>query len=306
MLSLLGNPALTLGAAVVLAAVGCGGAVAASGEATPAPSTSTSTTPPTTPPPTEFKETASCAEVKATCGGEPAVVVTGTSKGLAGLDGARVEFAVRYILEEGIGLDVAHGVALGRTFVRGDAFETCVCVPRNAINYPQIAAVVYAPGSTGLGSRDVVRATFSQRYATEGTEDVTYALGAAPNDLQKEAAVAAMVERTEQITANFTTDGKSLHAGLIADDRPIAPQLATGSDAFAKATLTWTMPGRPSPSEKVALFVDRNSNGKCDLDGSDNGAIVPFSKTLAAPTTWLSGDALRTVCDALRVGVSRE
>jgi len=273
----------------------CGGSVA--DNTTPAPIAAT---------PIEFKETASCAEVKTTCGGEPAVVVTGTSKGLVGLDGARVEFAVRYILEEGMGLDVAHGVALGRTFVRGESFETCVCVPRNANMYPQIAAVVYAPGSKGLTSRDVARASFSQRYATLGTEDVSYALGAAPNDLQKEAAVAAMVERTERITVDFSTDGKSLHAGLIADDRPIAPQLATGSDAFAKPTLTWTMPGRPSPSEKAALFVDRNSNGKCDLDGSDSGAIVPFSRTLAAPTAWLSGDALRSVCDALRVGAPRE
>jgi hypothetical protein len=163
---------------------------------------------------------------------------------------------------------------------------------------------VYAPGSKSVASRDVARASFSQRYATLGDEDVTYALGAAPSDLQKEAAVAAMVDRTATVKLGFEPGaGKSVHGGLIADERPIAAQIALGSDS---RTFTWTMPGRAWSSERLAFFVDRNANGKCDTDGSDTGAIAPFAETIPTPSTWLSGEGLRAVCDALQVGASRE
>jgi len=272
----------------------CGGAVAPSSDAAVAPT-----------PEAEWKDTASCDAVRASCGGDPAMLVRGHASGLVGLDGARVEFAVRYVLVEGGGLDVPHGVALGRTRVGGGAFATCVCVPHGANLYPQIAAVVYATGTAGLSSRDVARGTFSQRYATLGDEDVSGALAVVPSDLQKEAAVAAMVERTAKVTLELgAAEGRAIHGGLVADERPLAAQIATASIPPGPATLTWTMPGRAWASERVAFFVDQNGNGKCD--DADRGAVVPFAPTIKLGGEWLTGSALSVVCDALQIGVARE
>jgi hypothetical protein len=295
---------------LALSSANCGGAVSApAGTTTDAgPTADTGGPSIDVGTPETWTETASCAEVKATCGSDPAMVVLGHSAGLAGLDGARVEFAVRYLDEEGGGLDVPHRVALGRTVVHGDAFSTCVCVPHGANMYPEVAAVVYLPGTTTSTSKDVARASYSQRYATLGDEDVSYALGAVPTALQKEAAVAAMVERTAKITMTnlALVEGRRMIAGLIADDRPFAPQTSSGAVEGGKVDLHWMMPGRASASERVAFFVDQNENGLCDVDGSDRGALLPSSTAIAFSGAWLTGSALAPVCDALQPGAPRE
>lgn len=281
----------------VVSLAACGGAVASENQ----------TAEPVARPEPEWTSSPSCEAVRASCGGDPATVVLGHASGLAELEGARVEFAVRYLLEEGAGagLDVPHGVALGRTRVSGGAFATCVCVPHGANMYPQVAAVVYASGTTGVTSRDVARAMFSERYAVGSDEEVSSALNRETTDLQKEAAVAAMVDRTAKVTIELTDDGgRMLHAGLIADERPLAPQVATASAAFGPATFSWTMPGRAWPSERVAFFIDDNGNGKCD-DG-DRGAVIPFGAKLRVAGAWLTGTALSSVCNAVPAGVSRE
>ncbi len=256
----------------------------------------------------EWKPTASCAEVKTSCGGDPALAVRGHAAGLVGLDGARVEFAVRYLTVEGKGLDMPHDVAVGRTVVAAGAFETCVCVPHGANMYPQIAAVVYRPGTTGTVSADVARATYSQRYATLGEEDVAYALGSVPGDAQKEAAVAALSPRTANVVVSdlAAVEGHQVLGGLVAAERPVAAQLSFGGVEAGRLSLTWNMPGRAYPTERVAFFVDRNKNGKCDTDGSDAGAFIAFAPTIAGPGVLLEGAALAPVCAALLPGAPRE
>jgi hypothetical protein len=281
-----------------LCTASCGGAVA--------PDSPASETPPVTTTPTEWTET-SCAEVKAACTTEPAMFVKGHASGLTGLDGARAEFAVRYLDEEAMGLDVPHGVVVGRTFVRDGAFETCVCVPHGANMYPEVAAVAFAPGTTSETGHDVARATYSQRYATLGDEDVTYAFGAVPNDATKEAAIAAMIERTASVTLSglASAEGARLVAGLVSDDRSIAPQLAYAGVEAGSASLHWNMPGRASSSEKIAFFVDRDGNGLCD-PAVDTGGFQPFGAVVEASSPLLSGTALASVCEALRPDMPRE
>lgn len=253
-----------------------------------------------------WTETASCTEVRATCGGDPAMTVQGLATDLASLDGARVEFAVRYLLEEDKGLGMPHGVARGRTHVKDGAFETCVCVPHGANMYPEIAAVVYRPGTTGETSANVARAMFSQRYATLGTEDVTYALAALPSDGAKAAALAGMSPRTATVVVGNLApfEGHQVLAGLVADERPVTAQVAFGGVEGGKLSLTWTMPGRAWSSERVALFVDRNKNGKCDA--GDAGTFASFAGTIEPTGPWLEGAALAPVCDAVAPGASRE
>jgi hypothetical protein len=281
-----------------LCTASCGGAVA--------PDSPAASTPPVTTTPTEWKET-SCSEVKAACTTDPAVFVLGHASGLAGLEGARAEVAIRYVAEEGAGLDVSHGVVVGRTYVHDGAFETCVCVPHGANMYPEVAAVVFQPGTSSETGRDVARAMYSQRYATLGEEDVSYALGAVPNDAQKEAAVAAMIERSASVTLQGLAgaEGARIVAGLVADDRSIAPQLAGGAVEGGNAVVRWTMPGKSSPSEKVAFFVDKNGNGRCDTD-FDAGAIKPYGEVVDASSALLVGADLAVVCDALRTDAPRE
>lgn len=274
---------------VLLLTVHCGGAVAPDA---PIPETARAPSP-------EWRETASCEEIARTCGGDPARVVRGHSAGLDAFDGSRVEFAVRYLEREGEGLDVPHGVALGRTHVKGGSFSTCVCVPHGANMYPQIAAVVYRVGSTTETPRDAVRATFSERYATLGDEDVGYALNAVPSAAQTAAAVAAMVARTADVTLKNLEDG-TIVAGIVSDERPVAAQLAHGGSFGGVAGLSWTMPGRASSSERVAFFIDRNRNGVCDA--GDRAAFAPM--TGAFDGTWLSD--IKPVCDALQPEAPRE
>ncbi len=276
----------------------CGGSVVTD----PAPSSSTEPPPGQTAQP--WVETPSCAVVAASCGSDPAVVVRGHASGFADLEGARAEFAVRYAPENGSVFEDPPNVAVGRTRVKDGAFETCVCVPHGANMYPQIAAVVYLPGTTGITSKDVARATFSQRYATLGDEDVTYACHAAPSVLQKESALAAMVERTASVRLRTAPPGVNVIGGLVADERPVAAQITGGYVEGTDVSLRWTMPGRAWSSERVAFFLDRNANGKCDAE--DAGAFAPFAATIDAPTSWLEGAAITPVCDALRAGESRE
>jgi hypothetical protein len=275
---------------------GCGGTVA--------PDSPAAATPPVTTTPTEWKET-SCTEVKATCGAAPAMFVRAHASGLTGLEGARAAVAIRYLDEEGDGLDVPHGVVVGRTSVHDGAFETCVCVPHGAGAYPEVAAVVYPPGTTSETGHDVVRATYSQRYAVIDDEDATYALGAVPNDAVKEAAVAAMFERTAEVTLNGLAgaDGARVIAGLVADDRSVAPQLSNAAVDSGSALVRWTMPGRKSASERIAFFVDRNGNGLCDPD-VDEGGFAPLADVVDVSATT-SGAALNPVCDALLTNVPR-
>ena len=63
------------------------------------------------------------------------------------------------------------------------------------------------------------------------------------------------------------------------------------------------MPGRKSASERIAFFVDRNGNGRCDPD-ADQGAIAPLADDVSS--ALVTGAELKVVCDALLTDVSRE
>jgi hypothetical protein len=288
----------------LFALVGCGGSVAPLDAAV----ADTGTPPADTAPPAapEWAETPSCDAIKASCTAEPATFVVGHAEDLVGLDGARVDFAIRYLREEGVGLSGEHGVVVGRSHVKGTTFEACVCVPYGANNYPQVAAVVYRPGTKGITSADVARASFSQRYATLGDENVGYGLNALPTAAQKEAAVAAMSDRVATITLRNLdkVEGAHVSAGLIADERPVAAQIVGGAVESTSTKLIFTMPGHAWSSERVAFFVDANKNGKCELDGTDMGGFAEPTGDFAGK--WLSGAALAPVCEALLPAASRE
>ncbi len=251
-----------------------------------------------------------CADVRAACGPSPMTFVRGHAAGLTGLDGARVRFAMRYLPTDGADLDGAHGVVVAGSTVRDGAFEACVCMPRGANGYPQVVAVVFAPGSTGDTSRDVARAVFSPRYATLGDEDVSQALATPPSAPAAEAAIAGLVDRSRSLSVTgfdgAALDGATLFGGVVADERPVAAQVATTSISFGAATLRWDMPGRAWPTERVALVVDRNADRRCDA--GDLGAIVTpgAAETFdLAGVAWARGAALDRVCAALRLDDSR-
>jgi hypothetical protein len=117
-----------------------------------------------------------------------------------------------------------------------------------------------------------------------------------------------MVERTAKITVTnlAPAEGRRIIAGLVADDRPYAPQTSSNAVIDGKVDLRWILPGRASASERVAFFVDQNENGLCDTDGSDRGAMLPSSAAIAFSGSWLTGPALAPVCDALQPGTPRE
>lgn len=281
---------LTALALLTVQTVHCGGAVAS--DPTVVPPTQTVSLP-------EWKETASCEEIARTCKTDPALLVRGHAEGLSSdTEGARVEFAVRYV-EDRSAFDVPHGVALGRTHVEGGSFSTCVCVPEGANMYPQVAAVVYRPGSRAETPADAIRATYSQRYATLGDEDVAYGLSAVPGEAQKSAAVAAMVKRTASVLLKNVGEG-SVVAGIVADERPVASQLSYGGAEGSVVSLRWAMPGRASTSERVAFFIDKNTNGMCDA--GDLAAFAPLSG--AFDGKWLTD--IKPVCDALQPDAPRE
>lgn len=255
----------------------------------------------------------SCAEVRASCGAEPQRFVRGHAEGLTGLDGGRVRFAMRYLREDNRnGLNVPHGVVVGGAEVRGGAFEACVCMPHGGNVYPQVVAVVFAPGTTGETSRDVARATFSQRYATLGEENVSYALNAVAAAPVVEAALAGLVDRAHEVRVRAPGVDEAaaaagrVYAGLVADERPVAAQVVTGGPAEGGGlAFNWIMPGRQWPSERVALVIDRNGDRRCDA--GDTGATVRLDGRREVDSVeWVQGDALLGVCAALRMDEGRE
>jgi hypothetical protein len=252
----------------------------------------------------------SCAEVRATCGAAPQQLVRGHAAGLAGLEGARVRFAMRYVREQGRGLDVPHGVVVATTEVRDGAFEACVCMPEGANAYPQIAAVVFAPGAPGETGRDVARATFSQRYATLGDEDESAALTGVPQRAEVEAALAGLVERTRALRVTGLPEAAGegfVHAGLVAAERPVAAQVVAGVRDGAATAFDWTMPGRAWPTERVAIVVDRNHDRRCGEGDLGLIAAVGERSTLdLAGAAWSEGAALGAACAAVGLDASRE
>lgn len=137
----------------------------------------------------------SCAAVRASCGALPQQFVRGHAEGLTGLEGARVQFAMLYLRESNMGIGAPRGVASAWGRVEGGAFEACVCLPRGGNEYPQLAAVVFAPGTVTQTRSDVARAVFSQRYATLGDEDLAWMIQEPPTDAMIDEALAAMIER---------------------------------------------------------------------------------------------------------------
>lgn len=258
--------------------------------------------------PAPFEPTASCAEVEARCTDAPQRFFRSSASGLTGLDGGRVEVAVRYLLSEGAGLNVPHGVALGRTDVRGGAFEVCVCVPRNANLYPQVAAVVFTPGSRAETGRDVARGFFSQRYAIVGAEDLSHSLREAPSPAMAEAALAAMSERVASATLlglDGALEGSRVFGGVVSAERPIAATVAHGAVRGSSARLEWIMPGREWPSESVVFVIDGNGNGRCDE--SDVGASArPDAEGIVRVGALSRGAAVRPLCEALRMDLARD
>jgi hypothetical protein len=251
--------------------------------------------------------TPSCAEVRATCGQSPALVVRAHAEGVTGLDGARALFVVRYVLRTGEGLEVPRGLALGRGLIQNGAFETCLCVPTGASWYPKIATVVFTPGTTGETARDVARASFAQLFAVTADQDLSFG-SPNPSAEEVEAALAATVDRTSTVTVHGTesTVGSArVFGGLVADEHAVAAEISTAAIADGALRFRWFMPGRQWPSERLVLLVDRNNDHRCN-DG-DQGAIVTLAgrEQLDGVPAWLEGSALTTVCDALRVEVVR-
>jgi hypothetical protein len=248
--------------------------------------------------------------VRAACGPAPQQVVRGHAEGLEGVDGARAYFAVRYLLREGQGLNVPHGVAVGRALVRGGAFETCVCIPHGGNLYPQLAAVVFSPGSTGETSQDAARAMFSQRYATLGDEDASRVLAMTPSPAQREAAVAALSDRTHRLAVrglDGAMEGGQVYAGLVSDERLVAAQVLGARVTRGALAYEWIMPGRAHPTEGIALVQDRNNNRRCDA--GDRGALAPaagLAELDGATLSWVEGRALDAVCRALSIEGERE
>lgn len=257
-----------------------------------------------TPPPTPSP---SCAEVRAQCGGAPAMFVRGHAQNLTGLDGARARFAVRYS-QTGSGgtLSALTGVVSAWGHVRDGAFEACVCVPTGANIYPVIVSLVYAPGSASDTSRDVVRAVMSQRYATLGDEDLDFALTASPSPALTEAAVAAMDTREAHYTVATVAapEGTRVFGGLVADERTVAAEVSNALVAGWRADLHWTMPGRAWPSERVALVVDRDNDRRCGA-----GDLAAFARANADGAVnvaaWMEGAAIAPVCAALQMETTR-
>lgn len=252
-------------------------------------------------------ESAACDAVRAACGPAPQAFVRGHGAGLAVPDGAVARFAVRYIPVENGALSDARGVVVGTARVRGGAFEACVCVPRGASGYPQLAAVVLAPGAAGLRGGDVLRGMVSQRFATSGDEDVSEALRAPPSRAQAEAALAAMDDRalTRNVLLPGVDDAATVFAGVVASERPVAAQVLMTAAREGRAGFVWNMPGRSWPDERIALLVDRNRDRRCDP--GDLALWSPLGREGEPLTaTVASGAAMTAVCAALALDDPRE
>jgi hypothetical protein len=249
-------------------------------------------------------ETAACDAVRAGCVTAPQTFVRGHAAGLTAPDGALARFAIRYVPTDGASLSDARGVVVGTARVRGGAFEACVCVPRGANGYPQVAAVVLAPGATGLRGGDVLRGMVSQRFATLGDEDVSEALRAPPSRAQAEAALAAMDDRAlvRTVILAGVDDGATVFAGVVSTERPVAAQVAVTMVREGRVALGWNMPGRAWPDERVALLVDRNGDRRCDA--GDSVFWAPLGREGESVTA--TGAAMTAVCAALALDDTRE
>jgi hypothetical protein len=176
-------------------------------------------------------------------------------------------------------------------------------------DYPEVAAVVFAPGSTGTRASDVARAAYSQRYAVSDMDDESQALAETPSDVMKELALAAMVERTETVTLHgldTTLDGVPIFAGIVGPERAVAGQLAITQISGGDARFDWLMPGQALPGEQVAVLVDRNSDHRCN-DG-DLGAMITVdgrAEISTGATDQPQAANLATVCAALNMDSPR-
>lgn len=250
---------------------------------------------------TPAPSTLSCAEVQASCGAEPQRFVRGHAEGLVGLDGARVLFSVRY--RGGYPEEMPSGVVTGAGQVRGGAFEACVCMPYGGNWYPAVAAVVFAPGSSGETGADVVRAHYSQRYATLGDEDFSGSLEAEPARSLAEAALAATVDRAQTLRVSgfdAALEGRHAYATIVAPQRSVGAQVVGGQVTGGAATFGLTMAGRRWPGERAAIYVDRDGDLRCGE--GDLGAFADFDASGAVDVrsaSWAQGAALREVCDAV-------
>jgi hypothetical protein len=249
----------------------------------------------------------SCAVVRERCGAEPMRFVRASATGLTGLDGARARFAIRYLTDTGVGIDGPRRVAVGGGTVTSGSFEACVCLPSGGNNYPQLSAVVFAPGSTGERAEDVRRAFFSQRFATLGTEELTQELSMMPTPSQVSAALASLVERTLRVElrgVEASFEGRTLFGAVIADERPIPSDRAQGTVASGAATLQWTMPGRASATERALLVIDANGDRRCgEGDRRTSVPITPGATSIALDgARWdATAAAVREACEAIAV-----
>lgn len=291
-----------IGCVLAVGVAGCGmvvnGTVGDAGAASDAPAVFDASAP---------TESAACDAVRAGCVSAPQTFVRGHAEGLAVPDGALARFAIRYVPAENASLSDARGVVVGTARVRGGAFEACVCVPRAANGYPQVAAVVLAPGAAGLRGGDVLRGMVSQRFATLGDEDVSEALRAPPTRPQAEAALAAMDDRalTRALVLPGAEEGAPVFAGVVSAERSVAAQIAVATVMEGRARVVWNMPGRAWPDERVALLVDRNRDRRCDAGdlaywAPRGGEAEPVPAALAA------GAAMTAVCEALALDDTRE
>ncbi|MFO0628538.1 MAG: hypothetical protein U0325_23395 [Polyangiales bacterium] len=252
-------------------------------------------------------ESAACDAVRAACGTAPQTFVRGHASGLAVPDGATARFAIRYVPTADASLSDARGVVVATARVRGGAFEACVCVPRAANGYPQVAAVVLAPGAAGRGAGDVLRGMVSQRYATLGDEEVGSALAMAPTRGQAEAALAAMDERAlrRAVALPDVDGGANVLAGVVSPERPVAAQVVATNVREGRAAWTWNMPGRATPDERVALLVVRNRDRRCDTGDLAFWAPLGREGDLLTPTA-ATGPMMGAVCAALALDDPRE
>lgn len=294
---------------VVVLSAGCGGVVVTGADAAPFDAAPVDATPsevavdrPVSPP-----TSPSCEAVRAACGPLPQLFVRGHAEGLVGVDGARARFAIRYN-RDGSGGVRPDGVASAWATVTRGAFEACVCLPRGGNEYPMVAALVYAPGASGESSRDVTRAMASQRFATLGDEELGSALAETPPPTVIEAALAAMEDRSAELTVRgwpASLEGATLHAGLVSDARPVAAQIITQTVSSGSAHLLWFMPGRASPDERVVLLIDRNRDRRCDPDDLAASVRLDGRAELTVPTL-VTGPALAPLCAALALDAPRE
>jgi hypothetical protein len=271
---------------LALAASGCGATVSANNVAPTAP-----------------ERFASCAEVRAACTGEAETVVRAFAQGIAAHNGARFRFAVRYVTEQGNGINVSRGLSVGGAEVRDGAVEACVCA-RNANVYPQVSYVLFAPGTTETRADDVSWASFMQLYAIRGDNELALT-DERPSRAVIESSLAALVDRTVTVRVtdlDAALEGRALLAGLLSDERVVATDRTRGEISEGATTLRWVMPGRPSASERVVLVLDNNSNHRCDV--GDSVTAIPLA---ADPTTvsargaqWSSSaDAVAAACAQL-------